>query len=544
MLKPVSEDDGFYNQKMSTCLQIALAGTKPLNLSIYAFHEEVLENSNYAIDLPVSRLSTDGVKSQNSTIAIRLNGWCKGLLEVHGHEVHFLHRTVVEFLKDREMSAFLATTSPDGFCAQLSILKAYVAWIKTNPLPVIGAGCGSSDNSAPADSSKIHRSCMDGTSLSYIDMQIQEVLTLASELDLMAGPTSPLYYVVSTHLDAVDWTTKILGDTSGALPPEGDSCRRTFRRMVLEAGIVGYLRAKLPREPGYFHGFSKPAISVLTDSVIGPRGRIEWDLWLTKFRDILDCLLENGQDPNQRYQENSSSETNQSNGKTPFTNFVSLVFPWDLDQRRVTSSVWTLPAMRNGMISLFLNAGADPNGLVFRHGEAFPTFTTAWVDILRITPFIPQDSSDKDCCLKELEVILDRKVNLQTPAIQTDFLGQLIENGGRAHEEFFSQLEEVSKKIGTPDAFNAHLVGEVAAKLLSLMHKQGLEVESAWTTLDTSLPPTARDQIKGKCEALLVAHDKKKRKKRKKEKKEKSDGNKPKKPRREPEGLYPEDTST
>lgn len=519
MLKPVSEDDEFYHQKMSTSLQIALAAKRPLSLSIYAFHEELLENPNYAVGLPVSRLGVDAIKSQYSTIAIRLNGWCKGLLEVHGHEVHFLHRTVGEFLMTKEMSDFLARTSPADFCPQLSILKAYVAWIKTSPLP---GSDTCADHSTPAigagDSSEVYRSHMAGTALSHIDMQIQELLAMASEMGSLVGPTSPLYYVVSTHLDAVDWTVKILGDIGGALPTEGDSCRSAYRMMVLEAGLVGYLRGKLPREPSYFHDLSRPAISVLVDSVIGGRGHAGWDLWPTKFRETLDCLLENGENPNLIYQENSNAGINQSKGKTPFTNLVSLVFPWDTDQRQVTCSKWALPAMRNGLFSQFLNAGADPNGLVFRHGETFPIFTTAWVDILRIAPFMPQDSVDEACCLRELDAILHSKANLQAPTVWTDMFGQLIENGSRAHEMFFTRLEEMAEKIGTPYASSAHLVGEVTARLLCSMHKQGLEVNPAWMALQAALSPTACDQIKAKCDALLTAEDKQKRKKRKKEK--------------------------
>ncbi|ROV99426.1 hypothetical protein VMCG_06407 [Cytospora schulzeri] len=233
MLRPASEDDGFYNRKMSTSLQIALAAKRPLNLSIYAFNEEILEDTNYAIDLPVSRLGVDGVKFQHSTVAIRLNGWCKGLLEVHGHDVHFLHRTVVEFLETKEMSDFLARTSPGDFYAPLSILKAYVAWMKTSPQPNRDVHCNTLNNPDPMTNAEeslgVYSSQIAGTTLSYIDMQIQEILTVASEIDTSVGPTSPLCYVASTHLDAVDWTIKILGDMSGLME------RRTLKE---EADVV------------------------------------------------------------------------------------------------------------------------------------------------------------------------------------------------------------------------------------------------------------------------------------------------------------------
>lgn len=100
--------DGFYHEKMSTALQIALTASEPLNLLIYAFQERELDvGPDYAMDMATAEVSDATFDQLRATIAKRLNGWCKGLLEVHGRTVHFLHRTVVDFLRTGGMADFL-----------------------------------------------------------------------------------------------------------------------------------------------------------------------------------------------------------------------------------------------------------------------------------------------------------------------------------------------------------------------------------------------------------------------------------------------------
>lgn len=126
--------DPFYHAKMSTALQITLAAPQPLQLPIYYFHERVLTDPNYALTLPICPPSEVVAEERCKISEKRLRGWCKGLLEVQNHnglDVQFLHRTVRDFLQNPTMAAILKSKAPANFCANLAIMKAYTAWIKS-----------------------------------------------------------------------------------------------------------------------------------------------------------------------------------------------------------------------------------------------------------------------------------------------------------------------------------------------------------------------------------------------------------------------------
>ncbi|KAH8763193.1 hypothetical protein F5883DRAFT_377791, partial [Diaporthe sp. PMI_573] len=126
--------DPFYHAKMSTSLQLCLAAAQPLQLPIYHFHEREHADSDYALKLPILQPTEEAAEERCKVVGKRLKGWCKGLLEVQkqdGLNVQFLHRTVRDFLQTPEMAAFLKAKAPVGFSANLSIMKAYTAWMKS-----------------------------------------------------------------------------------------------------------------------------------------------------------------------------------------------------------------------------------------------------------------------------------------------------------------------------------------------------------------------------------------------------------------------------
>jgi len=59
----------------------------------------------------------------------------RGLLEVSEGHVEFLHRTVMDYLRTREMSKYLNGKAPPQFNANLSLLKAFTAYIKCTKFP-------------------------------------------------------------------------------------------------------------------------------------------------------------------------------------------------------------------------------------------------------------------------------------------------------------------------------------------------------------------------------------------------------------------------
>ncbi|KAF3769344.1 hypothetical protein M406DRAFT_250225, partial [Cryphonectria parasitica EP155] len=120
--------DPFYHKKMSAALNMALHAPEPQNLSVYAFLEQECEDPSYALSSspPVEK----DVHQQHEDMKYRLNGWCKGLLEVHGENVHVLHQTVADFFKTAKMTRFLDDKIPSGFSVRLSLVKACLALVK------------------------------------------------------------------------------------------------------------------------------------------------------------------------------------------------------------------------------------------------------------------------------------------------------------------------------------------------------------------------------------------------------------------------------
>ena len=125
----------FYHEKMATTLQIALAARQPAPAAIYKFHDEEYEDGEYALKLPLQPLDSRQAASMRVQVARRLNGRCRGLLEVNNDRVEFLHRTVMDYLRTPEMSNYLNRKAPARSNAHLSLLRAFIAYIKSTKFP-------------------------------------------------------------------------------------------------------------------------------------------------------------------------------------------------------------------------------------------------------------------------------------------------------------------------------------------------------------------------------------------------------------------------
>ena len=121
----------FYHEKMATTLQIALAARQPAHFAIYKFHDEEYEDEDYALKLPSRSIDPKQAASNREQIIRRLNGRCRGLLEVSNDRVEFLHRSVMDFLRAPGMSDYLDRKAPARSNAHLSLLRAFTAYIKS-----------------------------------------------------------------------------------------------------------------------------------------------------------------------------------------------------------------------------------------------------------------------------------------------------------------------------------------------------------------------------------------------------------------------------
>lgn len=121
-LKIFNSVEPFYHRKMATMLRLAVTADEPLGFEIYAFHEEEHDNEDYFLRVPAKRFTEAQLEKLNEDTAYRLNSRTQGLLEITFGRVHFLHRTVKDFLDTGEMPGYLAGIAGSRLPPYLSLL--------------------------------------------------------------------------------------------------------------------------------------------------------------------------------------------------------------------------------------------------------------------------------------------------------------------------------------------------------------------------------------------------------------------------------------
>jgi hypothetical protein len=123
----------FYHEKMAATLRIALAAKQPALTAIYGFHEKECDDEDYALKLAIRTSDLSQTKAKQKQITRRLIARCRGLLEVNSSSdrVEFLHRTVMDYLRSQEMTEYLNQKVPVGFDPNLSLLRAFLAYLKS-----------------------------------------------------------------------------------------------------------------------------------------------------------------------------------------------------------------------------------------------------------------------------------------------------------------------------------------------------------------------------------------------------------------------------
>lgn len=136
--------DPIYKKISAHMFQVALASHTPLHPLIYWFLDELEDDPDMAVSVPAEALKQEELDSRMYEVRIRINGRCKGLLEVlrsnaDEDAVYFLHRTVKDWLKSAEMQTFLLSRQQNDFNAHLTICKASLAVLNSIwPLPDLG----------------------------------------------------------------------------------------------------------------------------------------------------------------------------------------------------------------------------------------------------------------------------------------------------------------------------------------------------------------------------------------------------------------------
>jgi hypothetical protein len=136
-----------YRVQVARAFLVALTATQPLSPIAYWFLDLDEDQSRLLDDLPTEPLDEEDYTRRTVEIKCRLNGRCKGLLEVarrlHPWKhssihirrrfdyVDFLHRTVRDFLRTEEMHRTLTGWATRDFNADLVICRIILAEIKT-----------------------------------------------------------------------------------------------------------------------------------------------------------------------------------------------------------------------------------------------------------------------------------------------------------------------------------------------------------------------------------------------------------------------------
>ncbi|RDW56684.1 hypothetical protein BP6252_14036 [Coleophoma cylindrospora] len=346
----------FYHNKMAGTLHLALAAKEPLPIILYSFQDLEYSNPSYAFKEKVNPWSRTQMEAFQAPFSRRLNSRCKGLLEIQGKKVEFLHRTVRDFLNTAEMRDFIASKAPQDFDPSFSIFQAYVAWIK-------------------------HKSFFGGADTAGVESDLQEHVTPVLDQALFyASYGSAEKNALSFDLvDDLEWSIHshfIASSSNEQSQVSGPTKHRSiavFRHCLLGASLADYISKKLNEDKTFLDVLEIPPLS----TVLGMERSFGFNAlhnWSDQHLNLLRELLIRGHDPNQAFTWGQSTQP-----RTPWSDLI----------RKLTREDKWLPAIDAGVISLLLEHGADPN-IIIQHNsykgsnsdmitKSVPMLMPAWV---------------------------------------------------------------------------------------------------------------------------------------------------------------------
>ncbi|KAI0444290.1 hypothetical protein F4803DRAFT_512023 [Xylaria telfairii] len=353
----LSSVEPFYHEKQSGTLQVASVAGEPLHANLYSFHDLEYTYDNYAIDHDRRLLSRTELSQFHTPFARRLNGRCKGLLEIRKQRVEFLHRTVRDFFRTREMTDYFRGKTKDSFNPYLSILRAHVAWIKSR------LSVGDFQHDSRHDSP---------TSLSFFST-LSRTLDYAQETEEQNECCQKLS---SDLLDDLELSVETLILTGSRLCSEdsdpietADKFRLLFRHAVIQKQLAYFVSTKMDKDLDYFGDIEQGPLLLALESystrrdvcsvLVHPDGESKPSL--PKSTKLLRVLLENNWSPNK------ISILDPANGlTTPWSEFMSCMVPWhcsgdlgrDLDN---DTQECFIHALTSGVFHILLQHKADPN---------------------------------------------------------------------------------------------------------------------------------------------------------------------------------------
>jgi hypothetical protein len=284
--------DDIYHEHMARSFQIALAASTPLTLMAYSFLEEDLEDGQSALEKPVKPMDSYELSSRHQQMRRRLNGQTKGLLEARqdpagtdyfGYRVDFLHRTVHDFLRTKDMQDLLLAKTKSGFNPESSILRGYLVLLKAMPLSERRL----KDQAGP------------------MQQLLEEAFFYAREVEIQTKSTNhnminEFGAVIDrisreAQQDFVWYRDSAIGDYDGINGHARKAACSSFFEYTIQKGLHLYVKQKLQRTPKTKLRGGRPILDcALRICPSKFSGEIE-------LLDMVRYLLESGADPNEMY---------------------------------------------------------------------------------------------------------------------------------------------------------------------------------------------------------------------------------------------------
>ncbi|KAI0549229.1 hypothetical protein F4679DRAFT_584804 [Xylaria curta] len=359
--------------------------------------------------------------------------------------VTFLHRTVRDFLKTREMSDFLANKIPPGFNLSLSLLKVYTAMIKRTLF----------EEKVVRQKFGMYGDC-------YLQSLTANALACVAEME-DSQPHNTVAYKVLEELDRV-MPIKVLQEQAkfdSKLPPEA------FVREQLIAGQhVGFLAWKLPQNPVYFSWCDGSFIfPILNAKNVFEDFDFEFNLgmpWRSRGVEILRLVLETQKPDLNKAQWNQDPIWMQ----TPWAVLIGHITSWSRGTAKVVEErFWSL--LENNVLSMLLRQGVDSEAMVWRDNvEGWPAFAT----YLNLVFEMPFDAAREALYLQVLGDFLQAGATLDPS--NTRLMNSSVQQELGAQVKIVSTIEKFSGRLETMNtvrlrARNSRLLAEVVDMLLS-----------------------------------------------------------------------------
>ena len=458
----------FYHEKMATTLQMALAARQPAPTVIYNFHDEEYEDEEYALKARLQPLEESTAASMRTQITRRLNGRCRGLLEVQNHNVEFLHRTVMDYLRSPEMSNYLrrkARARPD---ASLSLLRAFTAYIKSTEFPefvdrINFASYTNSEMISALKEALFHAKQLEGNSVTY------------KLLDELA------YCIPQMH-KTEQATLNIWGNSSNPVS-------LFFWEPVIEASIIGYLPYVLPNIPKYFPEFKAGAEAFLIFALmvsLVPSSQSQRQM------DTLRNLLKEANHPNETYCNSLCVDLPHHEINIAWKWMLQKIIPSDLtlvkpgllSNRTLELATWNLKwVLESGLLILMLKNGGDSNAIIY--GEPLHS-SPAWVNFVLLSFCIPPQSSYQALYLQTLDYFIAACVDMGIQ-IYSSSLDEARLQTTTGLDIFLEHLCQTSVKFYS--RMNHHLLLGVLERLLVMRKMTAHEMDRHWPMLENAFPP-------------------------------------------------------